>query len=543
MKENSLYSGALSQVGDGIFQKRFDIIYNLILAAVWSIAYNSVLLVLVVVPYTCKIPARSQNISVYDWKLKHIPLENITGTQRLSRCLMYENQGGNNITKACNSYEYDTTWYSSTIPADNDWVCDKEIYVANVIAYSRMGEIAGSLFFGWFGDVYGRRLTYILSLILFMTGRIISLMTSKYIVLFTFGCIISCFPSTSAVQSTALISIEISSPQHRSKMAKLRFVANSFGLCMMPFLYWLLRDWKQFFILSTAIIIPYLLYSRKMIESPQWLWVSKRTTKCLKQLRQIANINNTELISEIEEEMLRQQYSTKSENYSPLILFSGWRLAINTILQLLIWICVSVSYTVNLLRSGEKNDGNPFLEFAWQSLAEIPGYFAAAWLADRIGRRYTGFYSSIFTGVIWIFLSFYEISSLTWISSGTVTTCLVILNKLSLTVTFYVINLFNMELYPTSIRQSGMSLGNLISGGGNALAPYVMYLGRRYDARLPGVILIVASLTSAICTFCLPETLNVRLPETLEEAQNFGNRKTRHTRDKETEEERDEKEV
>lgn len=33
-----------------------------------------------------------------------------------------------------------------------------------------------------------------------------------------------------------------------------------------------------------------------------------------------------------------------------------------------------------------------------------------------------------------------------------------------------------MELYPTCIRQSGMSLGNVVSGGASALAPYILYL-------------------------------------------------------------------
>lgn len=73
MEDNSIYSRALLQVEDGKFQNRFDIVYNLILAALWPIAYNSVLLILVVVPYTCKLPEKSENISVHDWKLYHIP--------------------------------------------------------------------------------------------------------------------------------------------------------------------------------------------------------------------------------------------------------------------------------------------------------------------------------------------------------------------------------------------------------------------------------------------------------------------------------------
>lgn len=54
---------------------------------------------------------------------------------------------------ACDYFDYDTTWFRTTVPSDNNWVCDKEIYVANILAYSKIGELVGSIFFGWFGDV------------------------------------------------------------------------------------------------------------------------------------------------------------------------------------------------------------------------------------------------------------------------------------------------------------------------------------------------------------------------------------------------------
>lgn len=54
----------------------------------------------------------------------------------------------------CDSYKYDTTWYGTTIPSEKGWVCDKEINVANIFAYSKIGEAFGSIFFGWFGDVW-----------------------------------------------------------------------------------------------------------------------------------------------------------------------------------------------------------------------------------------------------------------------------------------------------------------------------------------------------------------------------------------------------
>lgn len=42
------------------------------------------------------------------------------------------------------------------------------------------------------------------------------------------------------------------------------------------------------------------------------------------------------------------------------------------------------------------------------------------------------------------------------------------------------ITLLNMELYPTSLRQSGMSLGNVFSSGASALSPYIVYLVSMY---------------------------------------------------------------
>lgn len=51
------------------------------------------------------------------------------------------------------------------------------------------------------------------------------------------------------------------------------------------------------------------------------------------------------------------------------------------------------------------------------------------------------------------------------------------------TVSFYIINLFNMELYPTCLRQSGMSLGNVFSSGASALGPYIVYIVRIYNSQ------------------------------------------------------------
>lgn len=64
------------------------------------------------------------------------------------------------------------------------------------------------------------------------------------------------------------------------------------------------------------------------------------------------------------------------------------------------------------MKTGEKSDGNPFLEFAWQSVAEMPGTFFGAWLADRIGRRYAGLVSFSSTAILWVLIAIREKSKI-----------------------------------------------------------------------------------------------------------------------------------
>lgn len=50
-------------------------------------------------------------------------------------------------------WEYDRTWYTETAPSQEDWVCDKEIYVSNAFAFARIGDVFGTLIFGQLGDM------------------------------------------------------------------------------------------------------------------------------------------------------------------------------------------------------------------------------------------------------------------------------------------------------------------------------------------------------------------------------------------------------
>ncbi|CAH2086335.1 unnamed protein product [Euphydryas editha] len=520
----SVYDRALNEIGDdNKYQKRFDVIYHLIFMVFWAMAYMNIILALTITPHECKIPEKPKNISDIEWKIINIPSkEDIKGELKFDSCLIYANSYKNNETKACLEYTYDKTWFEKTVPSEYNWVCDKELYVANIIAYSKIGEVVGSFFFGWFSDVYGRRYTYIISIITLFIGRSMTLVVGNSYVLFSIICLIGFLPSWTAPFTLSAICIEMSSSKRRVAIARLRFISYSVGLVIMSLTYWWIRDWKIFIIVTTLPLLPFVIMSWKMIESPRWLYSQGRVKESLTILKKIAKVNNKNIEADTIRDILITKTVDKSQVFGVLKLFSTRRLALNVISLLVICVFVSLSYTQLLLSSGEKTDGNPFLDFAWQATMEIPSVFIGAWLVDRIGRRYTGMLSIGVTAFTWTSMVIRESSTGGWIRKWWVSSVFSMLARLSTTVAFYLLNLLNMELYPTCLRQTGLALFTVINGLGSSVIPYVMFLGRRYDPRIPALILIVVSLTGVLASFILPETLNAKLPETLEEAQYFG---------------------
>lgn len=100
-----------------------------------------------------------------------------------------------------------------------------------------------------------------------------------------------------------------------------------------------------------------------------------------------------------------------------------------------------------------------------------------------------------------------------------------------------------MEIYPTCLRQSGISIGAICANSLGIFGPYVIYLGTEFDVRYPYMIMgklklqahqpsslndchlsILGSLCfiGFVCAMMLPETLHHKLPNTLHEAKKFG---------------------
>lgn len=229
----------------------------------------------------------------------------------------------------------------------------------------------GTFFFGQLGDSIGRRPVFYLSAVIIIIGRIMTSLTASFYFLYATASFISMMTSMQIFLSPLIIAMEISKEEDRGKIAMFQCIGWTMGLSIMPLVFWAVRDWVWFLMLTTLPIGLFALWNKFMIESPRWLATKGYLDRCATELNRIAKINGKDVV--ITEKMLIELMpDEKSEDvYGILSLFGHWRLAKNTILLIVCWSNTSIIYFVLMLYS-TRMGGNPFLSFLYQSAIELP---------------------------------------------------------------------------------------------------------------------------------------------------------------------------
>ncbi|XP_063227631.1 solute carrier family 22 member 21-like isoform X2 [Bacillus rossius redtenbacheri] len=529
--EEALFDGVMREVGmAGRFQRRFNLVFNLVLVVFATMSNLNLVFAMAVPAHWCHVPGRERaNLTLHQWKSITLPRENNSrGVETFDNCNMYNwsepiteellnrSKEDVEIIGCRDGWDYDRTWYTSTAPSQQSWVCDRELRVTNTFVASQAGDLVGSFVFGQLGDIIGRRPVFLITLSLLVVGRSMATVAAGVYPLFLATCFLGTVATNSICVSCVAVGMEISARDQSSHIAILQCLGWTAGLCLMPMIAWATGDWKSFLLISSLPCSVFFLTVWMFPESPRWLAARGRTRECLRQLRGIARVNGT-AVPESAAEVLRKLGEDKETSYGFASLFSSWTLARNTFLVMLCWLINMLSY-YTLTLNVTNMSGNPFLNFFWQALVELPGYLAGRALSDRYGRRWTqsaGF-AAIVVGCVGLVVTSID-PTLEWL-----TTTMVVFVKFCFTVTNYVIYLQGIEIYPTCIRQSGTSVGTLVSTSLGMVSPYIVYLGSTTDVRLPYLILGCMALLGAGAAAFLPETLGVKLPETLHDAQRFG---------------------
>ncbi|XP_052820410.1 organic cation transporter protein-like [Mya arenaria] len=297
------------------------------------------------------------------------------------------------------------------------------------------------------------------------------------------------------------------------------------GLFILCLLAYFVRSATNLTLVAGVPMILVFLYIWLIPESPRWLISKGKNKEAYKIIQKIAKKNQVTL-----PENAIDEYSVESgESMSVFKMFTIPKLLIRTLIIYLNWAVVNMVYYGLGLNVGNLG-GNIYVNFAINSAVETAAYLLCLVSLHRVGRKTLHSGSMIVGGVaclLTIFSTLYGGTSLHWL-----TIALSNIGKFGISAGFAIVYIWTAELFPTLVRNSGIGSSCMVGRFGSVICPYITDLGRfvpgKFGQALPLIVFGGLSVVAGLLSLYLPETNGVPLPETIQDAVNFGTKKEKN---------------
>ncbi|NXU18930.1 S22A3 protein, partial [Pardalotus punctatus] len=394
----------------------------------------------------------------------------------------------------------------SSIVSEYDLVCGSAWMLDLSQAILNLGFLTGAFMLGYAADRYGRILIYLLSCLGVGICGIIVAFSPNFSVFLIFRFLQGMFGKGTWMTAYVIVTEIVGSDQRIVGIVIQIFF--TLGIMILPGIAYLIPTWQG---IQLAISLPnflFLLYYWVVPESPRWLLTRQKGEKALKIMRNIAKHNGKFLSPHYSEITISNEVS----NPSFLDLVRTPQMRRNTLILMYAWFTSALIYQGLVMRLGIIG-GNLYLDFFISGAVELPAAFLIIVTIDRIGRRLPFAMSNIVASIACLITAFLP-EDIPWLKTTVAT-----LGRLSITIAFEVVYLVNSELYPTTVRNFGVSLCSSLCDLGGIIAPFLLFRLAAIWLELP---LIIFSILAAVCgllVLLLPETKGISLPETVEDVE------------------------
>ncbi|NXQ06312.1 S22A3 protein, partial [Vidua macroura] len=395
----------------------------------------------------------------------------------------------------------------SSIVSKYDLVCGNAWMLDLSQAILNLGFLAGAFILGYAADRYGRILTYLLSCLGVGICGIIVAFSPNFTVFLIFRFLQGMFGKGSWMTCYVIVTEIVGSDQRMVGIVIQIFF--TLGIIILPGIAYLIPTWQG---IQLAISLPnflFLLYYWVVPESPRWLLTRKKGEKALKIMRNIAKHNGKFLSPHYSEITVSNEEVT---NPSFLDLVRTPQMRRNTLILMYAWFTSALIYQGLVMRLGIIG-GNLYLDFFISGAVELPSAFLIIVTIDRIGRRLPFAVGNIVASISCLITAFLP-EDIPWLK-----TTAAMLGRLSITVAFEVVYLVNSELYPTTLRNFGVSLCSSLCDLGGIIAPFLLFRLAAIWLELPLVIFSILAAVCGVLVLLLPETKGISLPETVEDVE------------------------
>ncbi|KAM4680682.1 solute carrier family 22 member 3 [Amazona ochrocephala] len=383
----------------------------------------------------------------------------------------------------------------------NAWMLDLSQAVLN------LGFLAGAFILGYAADRYGRILTYLLSCLGVGICGIIVAFAPNFTIFLIFRFLQGVFGKGTWMTCYVIVTEIVGSDQRIVGIVIQMFF--TLGIMVLPGIAYLLPTWQG---IQLAISLPnflFLLYYWVVPESPRWLLTRKKGDKALKIMHNIAKHNGKYLSPHYSEITINNE---EVSNPSFLSLVRTPQMRRNTLIFMYAWFTSALIYQGLVMRLGIVG-GNLYLDFFISAAVELPAALLILVTIDRIGRRLPFAISNIVAGIACLITAFLP-EDILWLKMTIAT-----LGRLGITMAFEIVCLVNTELYPTTLRNFGVSLCSSLCDLGGIIAPFLLFRLAAIWLELPLIIFCILAVICGLLVLFLPETKGISLPETVEDVE------------------------
>ncbi len=350
-----------------------------------------------------------------------------------------------------------------------------------LLASSAMiGYLFGAFFAGTLGDLVGRRAVMMYALAIYSVATFIAAFSPSWQFLFWWRVV----ASFGVGAESAIIAPFLS--EFVQKKYRGRFVGSlsgffSFGFVFAALLGYFIvpasrEGWRIVQIITALPIVMLLWWRRSLPESPRWLIERRRSSEAGAEVDRIeveVTRHGGGPLPALESVELPavgvRQGGTFRKNLAGLLSLPMLR---TTLMLWVLWITITFSYygfftwiPTLLVKQGmtiTKSFGYSIIIY----LAQIPGYYSAAFVSEKLDRKWTIVAYMLLGGV-----SAYLMSNARTDASITMAGCLM---SFFMNGTYAGIYAYTPELYPTTFRTTGMGVASAFGRIGGLSAPIVI---------------------------------------------------------------------
>jgi MFS transporter, putative metabolite:H+ symporter len=342
-----------------------------------------------------------------------------------------------------------------------------------------IGYLFGAFFAGAVGDIIGRRAVMMYALAIYCVATAIAAFAPNWQFLFWSRVVASVGTGAESAIIAPFLA-EFVQKKHRGRFVGSLSGFFSFGFVFAALLgYFVIREldegWRIAQVISAAPIVMLLWWRRSLPESPRWLIERGRAAEAEAQVERIeaqAQDGRTSLPPlesvEVPAQSVRSG-GTLAENLAALWSPSMRR---TTVMLWILWLAITFSYygfftwIPSLLVKQGMTTTKSFSYSIIIYLAQIPGYYSAAFLSERLDRKWTI--------VLYMFLGGFAAFLMSSAGSGASIMMAGFLLSFFMNGTYAGIYAYTPELYPTAFRATGMGVASAFGRIGGLSAPIVI---------------------------------------------------------------------